>query len=118
MMSDRLFDSPVYVRDGTRLVRQIQSIGDALDFLDEWHADRRGMTFEVAQQALDSAHDGRLPMTAAQNAFCSWASASRDVDRCGFGHVDHHSQPFVFPRNFGGATWSTLSTRLRPVPSV
>ena len=53
-MSDRLFDSRVYVRDGARLVRQIQSIGDALDFLDEWPADRRGMMFEVAQEALYS----------------------------------------------------------------
>ena len=79
-MSDRLFDSPVYVRDGTRLVRQIQSIGDALDFLDEWPADRRGMMFEVAQQALNSAHDGRLPMTAARNAFASWARASNVLE--------------------------------------
>ena len=75
-MSDRYFDSPVYVKDDGRLVRQIQSVSDALDFLSGWPTDRRGMMFEVAQEALYSAHDGRLPMAAARNAFASWARAS------------------------------------------
>ena len=79
-MSDTYFDSPVYVKDGGRLVRQIQSVADALDFLDEWPVDRRGMMFEVAEEALHSAHDGRFPITAARNAFASWASASRVLE--------------------------------------
>ena len=42
-MNDKLFDSPVYVKDGSLVVQQIQSIEDALDFLEEWPLDKRGM---------------------------------------------------------------------------
>ena len=38
-MSDWYFDSPVYVKDAGRLVRQIQSVSDASDFLNEWPGD-------------------------------------------------------------------------------
>jgi len=79
-MSDTYFDSPLYVKDGDLLVRQIQCVADALDFLDEWPADRRGMMFDVAQEALHSAHDGRFPLTAARTAFASWARASGVLD--------------------------------------
>ena len=75
-MSDRLFDSPVYVKDGSFVVEQIQSVADALDFLDEWPADQRGMMFEATELALHSAHDGRLPVTAARNAFAHWARSA------------------------------------------
>ena len=71
-MSDKLFDSPLYVKNGSFVVQQIQTIADALDFLDEWPADQRGMMFEATEEALHSAHDGRLPMSAARNAFAHW----------------------------------------------
>ena len=75
-MNEELFDSPVYVKDGNLVVRQIQCIGDALDFLEQWPHDKRGMVFEVTQQALYSAFDARLPMPAARNAFAGWARSA------------------------------------------
>lgn len=75
-MNDKLFDSPVYVKDGSLVVRQIQSIGDALDFLEQWPLDKRSMVFEMTQEALYAAYDARLPMVAAQNAFAGWARSA------------------------------------------
>lgn len=75
-MTDMLLDSPVYVKDWRFVVQQIQGVADALDFLDEWPADRHGMMFEFAQEALHSAYDGRLPITAARNTFSSWARSA------------------------------------------
>ena len=76
MMSDRLFDNPVYVKNGGLIVQQIQGVADALDFLEEWPVDRRGMMFEMTQGALYDAHDGRFPIAAARNAFASWARSA------------------------------------------
>ena len=75
-MNDKLFDSPVYVKDGSLVVRQIQSIGDALDFLEQWPLDKLSMVFEMTQEALYAAYDARLPMVAAQNAFAGWARSA------------------------------------------
>ena len=75
-MSDRLFDNPVYVKDGGLVVQQIQSVADALEFLEEWPTERRSMMFEITQGALHGAHDGRLSIAAAQNAFAGWARSA------------------------------------------
>ena len=72
-MNEKLFDSPVYVKDGNLVVRQIQCIEDAVDFLEHWPQDKRGMVFEMTQQALYSACEARLPLAAARNAFAGWA---------------------------------------------
>ena len=74
-MNEKLFDSPVYVKDGNLVVRQIQSIEDAVDFLEQWPQDKRGMVFEMTQQALYSACGSRLPLAAARNAFAGWAES-------------------------------------------
>jgi hypothetical protein len=36
LMEDKSFGNPVFVRTGERLVQEIASVHDALDFLDEW----------------------------------------------------------------------------------
>jgi hypothetical protein len=69
-------DSPVYVKDGNLVVRQIQCIEDAVDFLEQWPLDKRGMVFEMTQEALYSAYDARLPMVAARSAFAEWARSA------------------------------------------
>jgi len=46
-MSDRLFDSPVFVKDGPFLVREIASLGDAFDFLDQWPEHDRDLIHET-----------------------------------------------------------------------
>ncbi|WP_306460468.1 DUF982 domain-containing protein [Brucella cytisi] len=47
-MSDRLFDSPIFVKDGKYLTREIASPADAIDFLYEWPQDDRDVIYEVA----------------------------------------------------------------------
>ena len=65
-MSDRLFDSPVFVKDGPYLVREIASIGDALDFLYEWPAHDRDFIYETAWKACCDSHAGVKPVDVAQ----------------------------------------------------
>jgi hypothetical protein len=39
---------------------------DALDFLEQWPLEKRGMVFEMTQGALYADHDARLPMVTAR----------------------------------------------------
>lgn len=72
-MNDRLFDTPVFVKDGPYLVREIASIGDALDFLYEWPEHDRGLVYEIAWKACCDSHDGIKPVNAAENAIRGFA---------------------------------------------
>ena len=72
-MNDKFFENPVYVKHGSFVVQEIQCVMDALDFLDGWPDDRRGMMFQITQTALYRAHDGMMPIVAARNAFTQWA---------------------------------------------
>ncbi|UKK95272.1 DUF982 domain-containing protein [Brucella pseudogrignonensis] len=73
-MSDRLFDSPVFVKDGPFLVREIASLGDAFDFLDQWPEHDRDLIHETAWKACCDAHDGLKPVDAAEGAIRGFAS--------------------------------------------
>lgn len=72
-MSDRLFDSPVFVRDGSYLIREIAGVGDAIDFLDEWPETDRDLIFETAWKACCDVHDGIKPTSVAQSAIRGFA---------------------------------------------
>ncbi|GLU27115.1 DUF982 domain-containing protein [Brucella sp. NBRC 12950] len=72
-MSDRLFDSPVFVKDGPYIVREIGSIGDALDFLDERPLHDRDLIYETAWKACCDAHDCIKPVEAAESAIRGFA---------------------------------------------
>lgn len=72
-MNDRLFDRPVFVKDGPYLVREIASIGDALDFLYEWPERDRDLVYETAWKACCDSHDGVKPVAAAENAIRGFA---------------------------------------------
>ena len=61
-------------------VRQIQCVADALDFLDDWPADQRGIMFDMTQDALYSGQDGRMPTSAARDAFANWARVSDTLE--------------------------------------
>ncbi|TGS51547.1 DUF982 domain-containing protein, partial [Mesorhizobium sp. M3A.F.Ca.ET.201.01.1.1] len=41
-MNDRMFDSPVFVKNGNSLIQEIACIEDALEFLYEWPKHKRG----------------------------------------------------------------------------
>ncbi|WP_079210643.1 DUF982 domain-containing protein [Brucella pituitosa] len=72
-MSDRLFDSPVFVKDGPLLIREIASIGDAIDFLYEWPEHDRDLIYETAWKACCDAHDGIKPVEAAESGIRGFA---------------------------------------------
>ncbi len=81
-MSDRMFDSPVFVKDGQMIIRQIACLEDALEFLYEWPEARHGAVYEAALRACQKAFDSDYPLTAARDAFVSfakWAKILEDV---------------------------------------
>ncbi|GLU25527.1 hypothetical protein Brsp01_07600 [Brucella sp. NBRC 12950] len=75
-MSDRLFDSPVFVKDRPNLTGEIVSIGDALDFLDERSLHDPGLICEAACKACCDAHDCIRPVEAAESAIRGFAKKS------------------------------------------
>jgi len=77
-MSDRLFDSPIFVKDGKFLNRETPSPIDAIDFLYEWPQDDRDVIYEVAWSACCDAHSGQKPLSSAHNAFEGFA-CKRDI---------------------------------------
>ncbi|MDR6430996.1 DUF982 domain-containing protein [Brucella pseudogrignonensis] len=72
-MSDRLFDSPVFVKDGPYLVREIASVGDALDFLYDWPEYDRCLIYETVWKACCDSHDGIKPVEVAESAIRGFA---------------------------------------------
>ena len=72
-VSDRLFDKPVYVKNGRYLTLEIASVHDALMFLHEWPENDRDLIYDTAWKACCDAHDGIKPVIAAQNAIKGFA---------------------------------------------
>ena len=79
-MSDRLFDSPVFVKDGPYLVREIASIEDALLFLFEWPEHDQDLIYETAWKACCDAHDGVKPIEAGESAIRGFARKRGIID--------------------------------------
>ncbi len=74
--NEKTFDSPVYVKDRGFIIEEIQSVNEAIEYMDDWPEDRRNVMFNTARRALHSCHDGRLPTDAARKAFDSWAKSA------------------------------------------
>jgi len=74
-MNDRMFDRPVFVKDGTSLIQEIASLEDALEFLYEWPKKRRGPIYETALRACQRAFDSDYPRSAARDAFAGFAKS-------------------------------------------
>ncbi|MGN6548474.1 MAG: DUF982 domain-containing protein [Pararhizobium sp.] len=72
-MSDRLFDPPVFIKDGEYLIREIASLEDAIDVLEEWPDDGRDLIYETVARACRGALDGRRPISVARNGFVGFA---------------------------------------------
>lgn len=79
-MNDKFFDRPVFVKDGKFTIVEIASIGDALDFLDEWPADLQGLLYETTRRVCTSAHDGSHPLNAARDTFAKWAKSANILE--------------------------------------
>jgi len=76
-MNDRIFDSPVLVKSGNRIIQEIAGIEDALEFLYEWPKERRGVIYDTALRACQRAFDSGYPLSAARQAFCGFAKSAR-----------------------------------------
>ncbi|MBZ9986858.1 DUF982 domain-containing protein [Mesorhizobium sp. BH1-1-5] len=79
-MSDRTFDSPVFVRVAEGLVQEIACLEDAFDLLDEWPRHRRGVIYETTKRACRRAFDGYIPSTVARDAFAGFARSAKIIE--------------------------------------
>ena len=95
-MNDRSFGNPIFVVDGPALVREIASIGDALDFLYEWPESQRDLKFEAVLDACHRVHDKHAPIFTAYEAFRKWATSVNILED------DASIQPWMAARLSGG----------------
>ncbi|MBQ0710397.1 MULTISPECIES: DUF982 domain-containing protein [unclassified Ochrobactrum] len=72
-MSDRLFDSPVFVKDGPYLIQEIAGIEDAIDFLNEWPEHDRDVIYEMTWKVCCDAQNGLKPLYVARHAIAGFA---------------------------------------------
>ncbi|MET3594484.1 hypothetical protein ABID26_003892 [Mesorhizobium shonense] len=79
-MNDRIFDSPVYVKNGNSLIQEVACLEDALEFLYEWPKHKRGPGYDTALRACQRAFDSGYPLTAAQKAFSGFAKSARILE--------------------------------------
>lgn len=79
-MSERTFDSPVFVRAPEGPIQKIVRLEDALDFLHEWPEQRRGVIYETASRACLRAFDGLVPLKVARDAFAGFARSSKILE--------------------------------------
>lgn len=79
-MSDRMFDSPVFVKSGNALLEEIACLEDALEFLYEWPVKRRGPIYGTALRACQRAFDSGYPLSAAKQAFCGFAKSANILE--------------------------------------
>ncbi|MCV0396754.1 MAG: DUF982 domain-containing protein [Rhizobiaceae bacterium] len=62
------------------MIREITTLEDAFDFMEEWPESRRGTIYHTALRALRAAHDKHLPMHAARNALEGFARSARILE--------------------------------------
>ncbi|TWG93789.1 uncharacterized protein DUF982 [Mesorhizobium sp. J18] len=73
LMNEKMFNSPIFVRDGSYLVQEIATLEDAIDFLESWPERKRDLIHERALDSCYAAFDGRKPLVAAYIAFTGFA---------------------------------------------
>ncbi|TKT80411.1 DUF982 domain-containing protein [Aquamicrobium sp. LC103] len=75
-MNDRMFDKPVFVKNGRSLIEEIACLEDALEFLYEWPKSRRGPIYETAMKACQRAFEGDFSLSGAREAFATFAKSA------------------------------------------
>lgn len=71
-MESGTFQQAIFVRDGF-VLRKIECVMDAIEFLEEWPVERRGLLHAAASETCCSAYDGRKSVEAARKTFTTWA---------------------------------------------
>ncbi|PWK61749.1 uncharacterized protein DUF982 [Aminobacter sp. AP02] len=59
----------IWIKGGEFALRDIVSVPDAVDFLEGWPLDKRNPFFYLAEQALQGAINGSIPIDQAREAF-------------------------------------------------
>jgi hypothetical protein len=72
-MEAEMFKHPIFVSDEGHTPRRIGSLMDAIEYLEEWPIERRGLLHAAASDACCAAYDGRRSVEAAHKAFATWA---------------------------------------------
>jgi hypothetical protein len=80
LMSDRMFDSPVFVKSGNSIIQEIACLEDALEFLYEWSENRRDPIYDTALRACQRAFDSDYPRSAAREAFAGFAKSANILE--------------------------------------
>lgn len=100
-MNERLFDRPVFVKDGAYIIREIATLDDAIEFLDEWPDTRRDIIHATAWKACCDVFDGHKPLYVARGAFEGFAKRAKILE-------DPASvMPWISTAKSGGGRMST-----------
>ena len=62
-MANTVFDCPLFVNK-QHYIQELASLEDVFDLLEEWPADKRGVTYEVLLKACRMAAQGIFPLNA------------------------------------------------------
>ena len=79
-MNDRMFDSPVFVKDGKSIIQEIACVEDALEFMYEWPKSRRGPIYNTALRACQRAFASDCPLSIARDAFAGFAKSVKILE--------------------------------------
>jgi hypothetical protein len=79
-MDDKRFVNPIYVADGPRMIRQISSLDDAINFLQAMPKPVNGTVQETALKACCRAASGQMSVDYARSAFEGFAKISRILE--------------------------------------
>jgi hypothetical protein len=71
-METDTFKQAIFVRNEGD-VRKLDCVMDAIEFLEEWPVQRRGLLHAAASEACYAAYDGRKSVEAAHKTFTTWA---------------------------------------------
>ncbi|RYE51280.1 MAG: DUF982 domain-containing protein [Hyphomicrobiales bacterium] len=80
-MATTLFDRPLFVQR-KHYVEEIASLEDAVDLLETWPADQRGVPHEILMKACQRAANGQFPVAAVRlnlERFLRKAGALADI---------------------------------------
>ena len=94
----KAFAHTVLVKDETHIIREIDCLESAIEFLERWPLGRRGPIFGAAHRACLFARDGRVPIDVASSAFASFARSAKIVQ-----HEPMPIEPWkIVPKNKRG----------------
>ncbi|MHC1551007.1 DUF982 domain-containing protein [Phyllobacterium sp. K27] len=79
-MTNFYFESPIFVKDGSRIVREIATLEDAIEFLDNWPEPQRDLIHETAWRTCCEVFDGHKPLNVAHSAFEGFARKAKILE--------------------------------------